>query len=352
MADVASALRSWSATASSNSPSGSTVVGAGLDDNLRQIQATVRQYLASAATPMASAATVDLSTADGYYVTISGTTTITSFGTESAGISYLLRFSGALTLTHNGTSLILPGAANITTAAGDMALMISEGSGNWRVLWYTKANGAPLLPFIDSQPIVVGSSDATKKVAFEVDGLTTGTTRTVTIPDKSGTMAMTSDIASGITLGTKQATTSGTAIDFTSIPAGTKQITVMFVGVSTNASSNFLIQIGDSGGIKTSGYDSSANATGAASDATSTAGFILTQNLSPSDALQGSVRLNLVDASTFTWVSSGTLKQGAGSGASAFSAGSKSLSAELDRVRITTVSGDTFDAGAINIQYS
>lgn len=36
---------------------------------------------------------------------------------------------------------------------------------------------------------IKGSSDATKLVAFEVDGLTTGTTRTVTIPDASGTVA-------------------------------------------------------------------------------------------------------------------------------------------------------------------
>jgi hypothetical protein len=40
---------------------------------------------------------------------------------------------------------------------------------------------------------VSGNADNTKKLAFEVDGLTTGTTRVVTIPDKSGTLSMTSD---------------------------------------------------------------------------------------------------------------------------------------------------------------
>jgi hypothetical protein len=44
----------------------------------------------------------------------------------------------------------------------------------------------------DSTFRVVGSSDATKKVAFEVDGLTTATTRTLTVPDASGTIALTS----------------------------------------------------------------------------------------------------------------------------------------------------------------
>jgi len=145
MADVASTLRSWSTTPGNNAPSGGTALGSGLDDNLRELQAVTRRYLASKGSDMASAATVDLSTADGYFVDITGTTTITAFGTEAAGISYLLRFTGALTLTHNGTSLILPGAANITTANGDMAYMISLGSGNWKCALYQKADGTAVV---------------------------------------------------------------------------------------------------------------------------------------------------------------------------------------------------------------
>ena len=40
-------------------------------------------------------------------------------------------------------------------------------------------------------------TDETKQLAFDVTGVTTGTTRTVTVPDKSGTLAMTSDIPAG-----------------------------------------------------------------------------------------------------------------------------------------------------------
>ena len=138
MADVSSTLRLWSATAASNLPAGTTTIGTGLDDNLREIQAVIRKYMASAATPMASATTVDLATADGYYVSVTGVTTITGLGTESAGISYLLVFAGVLTFTHNSTSLILPGGANITTAVGDAALMISLGSGNWKCVSYQR----------------------------------------------------------------------------------------------------------------------------------------------------------------------------------------------------------------------
>jgi hypothetical protein len=141
MADVASDLKTWSTTASSNSPSGSTAVGTGLDDNLRELQKVVRQDLASKGSDIASASTTDLGAVAGLMHDITGTTTITSFGTVSAGIWKIVKFEGILTLTHNATSLILPGAANITTANGDIAVFISEGSGNWRCVSFVKAAG-------------------------------------------------------------------------------------------------------------------------------------------------------------------------------------------------------------------
>ena len=139
MADVSSDLKNWSSTASSNSPSGGTVVGAGLDDNLREIQKVVRQDLATKGNDVASTATADVGAVAGFMHDITGTTAITGLGTVSAGIHKVLKFEGALTLTHNATSLILPGGANITTADGDIGWFISEGSGNWRCITYFKA---------------------------------------------------------------------------------------------------------------------------------------------------------------------------------------------------------------------
>ncbi|MFA7308355.1 MAG: hypothetical protein WC026_16985 [Hyphomicrobium sp.] len=95
---------------------------------------------ATAAT-VASATTADIGAAASNFVSITGTTTITGLGTIAAGAMRWVKFGGALTLTHNGTSLILPGGANITTAAGDTAVFVSEGSGNWRCLGYQRANG-------------------------------------------------------------------------------------------------------------------------------------------------------------------------------------------------------------------
>lgn len=65
----------------------------------------------------------------------------------------------------------------------------------------------PVGPFIDSSPVVVGSADATKKVRFEVDGLTTATTRVLTMPDEDSFLGVPPDttaIAKGSADGTKR----------------------------------------------------------------------------------------------------------------------------------------------------
>lgn len=143
MTAQATSLKDVSLTAGSNGPAGTDSVTA-MDDGLRTVQAVVRQLASIAGSATASAATCDIGAVDEAIQNISGTTTITSFGTVSAGIWKWVVFQGALTLTHNGTSLILPGAANITTAAGDVALMLSLGSGNWRCLYYSPASGNPV----------------------------------------------------------------------------------------------------------------------------------------------------------------------------------------------------------------
>ncbi|TRD03795.1 hypothetical protein FJV76_14250 [Mesorhizobium sp. WSM4303] len=91
---------------------------------------------------IASAATTNLAAATGVYVNVTGTTTINSFGTVAAGALRELTFTGILTLTYNATSMILPGAANVTTAAGDTATFRSLGGGNWKCVSYLRANGS------------------------------------------------------------------------------------------------------------------------------------------------------------------------------------------------------------------
>ena len=134
-------LKNWSTTPGSNTstpPDGAPESSTKLkdfNDIIRQVMAKVR-CLAAPVT-IASAATTDLGASDETIQTISGTTTITSFGTVSAGIWKLVTFSGALTLTHNATSLILLGGANRTTVTGDCGLYISLGGGNWKEYFYS-----------------------------------------------------------------------------------------------------------------------------------------------------------------------------------------------------------------------
>jgi hypothetical protein len=103
--------------------------------------ATLGQVDGRAEIDLASAGTTDIGAQASNNVRITGTTTITSFGTAANGVTRQLRFAAALTLTYNATSLILPGGANITTAAGDTATAVSLGSGNWVVTDFMPASG-------------------------------------------------------------------------------------------------------------------------------------------------------------------------------------------------------------------
>lgn len=95
-------------------------------------------------TALASAAP-DLGTIASHNVLVTGSTTIASLGSSASLIYpiYLLVFNGALTLTQSA-ALVLPGSASILTASGDTALALYRGSGNWTLLIYQKASGAPI----------------------------------------------------------------------------------------------------------------------------------------------------------------------------------------------------------------
>lgn len=90
-------------------------------------------------TDIASATTTDLSTATGNVVDITGTTTIDALGTVDSGTVFMLRFVSGLTLTYNVTSMILPGAVNLSVLAGDVCEFISLGGGNWKLSNYQPA---------------------------------------------------------------------------------------------------------------------------------------------------------------------------------------------------------------------
>lgn len=249
---------------------------------------------------IASASTINLSTATGNTVHITGTTSISAV-TLSNGQTMNVIFDGILTLTHNSTTNNLPGGANITTAVGDRAVYFYDGTTTY-CLVYQKANG--------------------KSVVLQT---------------------------SLLTLGTAVNSTSGTFIDFTGIPSTTNRITINFDGISTNGSSDYQIQIGDSGGITTSGYlGSSSGMGGAVGSASFTTGFGFISG-SSTVVMRGSLVLNRLSGNS--WIAYGVSAR-SNTASTCVTAGSKTLTGTLDRIRFTTVNGtDTFDAGVINISY-
>lgn len=108
---------------------------------------------------------------------------------------------------------------------GDLYLPLSGAD----VLARLNGLGAASAAFTDSVFAIAGSSDATKKAVFEVDGFTTATTRTFTLPNATGTLAI---------LGLAQtwsATQTFAGIDATSIGA-TSAGTGVFTALTVNAS--------------------------------------------------------------------------------------------------------------------
>jgi hypothetical protein len=368
-------------------------------------------------TDIASAGTVDIGTQNTTFLRVTGTTTITSLGTVYNGPRFL-RFAGALTLTHNSTSLILPSAANIVTVAGDTAIAIPKGTGDGWYVFYQRASGAALVAptytdYLNTTRIDVASAttldlttNAPNTRNINITGTTTITGVTVaigqlyfvrfnaaltltnnasiitqtganittaagdtcvlrataantaevlfytrtTIPNDSITPAM---LTQKITAGTAINTTSGTSHDFTSIPSWVNLIYVSLDAVSTSGSSNLMIQIGDSGGVETSGYVGGTTCQTSASPVSGNlyggTGFEISQPTGAGDVFHGQLVLTRVAGNK--WSASGNFNL-SNSNRSVVTGGTKTLSATLDRIRLTTVLGtDTFDAGSINIIY-
>jgi hypothetical protein len=176
---------------------------------------------------------------------------------------------------------------------------------------------------------------------------------TLTIPASTGEMLTTvstsSNVIPTINNATAVATTSGTAIDFTSIPSGVKRISMMFNQVSCNGTAPRLIQIGTSGGLVTSGYISSGAHAGAAqAGLVSTAGFLMGAGGAVLDKTVGIVTIQTLGSNIWAMESStadGTAQYIKCGG------GSITLGGVLDRVRLSTTSGATFDHGSVNIAW-
>ena len=242
---------------------------------------------------IASAATTDIGAEAQYRLNVTGTATITSFGTV-ANSRKLLRFSDVLKIE-------LPGKAPVTTAAGDFAKYVSDGSGNWDLANYQRASGGTL--------------------------------------------------AAGWTYLPSQDATSGTEFDWTEIPATAGTIEVVFENVSLTGNNDLLTQIGGTA-IEATGYNSAGgfqiigpsgtNGGGGAS----TAGFLIV-NGGAINQMTLILRLSKVTANGRTWASE---HDGLGGGAVINGGGLKTLSDTLTQVRVTATGSDSFDNGTLYVR--
>ncbi|MHB1176062.1 MAG: hypothetical protein ACYCZJ_13165 [Sulfuriferula sp.] len=129
-----------------------------INNVMRQVMADVRTLAASGS--IASASTTDLGSLDATFLTVTGAIGINSFGTVDAGIYKIITFDSALTITYNATSMILPGAVDKVTAAGDTALFVSLGAGNWKCVFYGASTGYAALAGNSAQTFDVAAATA------------------------------------------------------------------------------------------------------------------------------------------------------------------------------------------------
>lgn len=194
---------------------------------------------------------------------------------------------------------------------------------------------------------------------FTVQSPNSNTSRTITLPDATTTLVgtdatqtLTNKTIQGgaLTLGTAVASTSGTAIDFTGIPSWVKRVTVMLNGVSTNATSPIIVQLGTGVGPTwtTTGYIGSVTTPAGSAQVDYSSGFQVSTANSATDTWYGHMTVNRFSSGNAYTESHGLV----GGGKMEDGAGFVSLAAALTGVRITTVTGTgTFDAGTINIMY-
>jgi hypothetical protein len=260
--------------------------------------------------------------------------------------------SGDATTSVAGSILRGPSSAGTNIAGGDIEIQAGNGTG-------TGGSGNIVLKTAD-----VGSTGSTAntltqrllitpKGGFSFGGGATsyGTAGQVL---KSNGDAPPSFGSVGPTSATAKSA-SGSSIDFTDIPATAKRVTVLIRGVSLSSTGDILIRLGTASGFVGSGYiasTSAANNGGTTSITTSTLGFPVYSNAA-TRVIHATMTLHLVD--TNYWLQSHIL-QTSTSAINGTGAGTISLSEALTSIRITTLNGTTvggenFDAGTVNIFY-
>lgn len=185
-----------------------------------------------------------------------------------------------------------------------------------------------------------------------ISGDTSGAV-TVSAPAVAGTNTLTLQAATATNAVNKLETaiTASTAtIDITGIPSWAKRISILFSGVSLSGTSQFLFQLGTSGGFVSTGYTGAGARYGSASLAAAnfTTGAAYA-NITTGIVFSGSTVFT--NTSSNLWVWSGQLGSANATEMFGTTNGGISLGGALTQLRITTVGGTNTYSGTINILY-
>jgi hypothetical protein len=151
------------------------------------------------------------------------------------------------------------------------------------------------------------------------------------------------DAGGGITFGTAVAISSVSSVTFTGIPAGTNRIEIMYSGVTWSVSDIVQTQIGDSGGLETSGY--LAMVTSYTESTEHTAFFRHHNNGMTSEGANSLILYSRITGNK--WVMTGVSRGNYGNAA----AGSKELSGAITQIKMYSGLGNSMSAGNIQISY-
>lgn len=231
----------------------------------------------------------------------------------------------------------LASIAGLTTSANKM--IYTTASDTYAVADLTAA-GRALLDDADASAQRTTLGLGTAAVAALIDDDTMATATATNVASAESVKAYV-DNTIPLTRTSASTATGGTSIDFTSLPSGVNEVEIYLTGVSLSGTAGILIQIGDSGGVETTGYDAGCGFGSGGS--TSTEGFIIAVG-SASYELTAVVTLRHMGSNKWIMGSQHHLN---GATDATTAAGFKTLSGELDRVRITTTNGtDTIDANS------
>jgi|SRR6187402_889619 len=244
---------------------------------------------------VASAATLNLDAiTETRDIVISGTTPITAVTVE-AGKVFRARASGAFSLV-DSSAIVTNRSSDILCAAGDSFLIRATAANTVEILFLSKAS---------------------------------------------------------LTLRTAIVAAGQTEIAFPNIPSFATKITMTWNSLSSSGTSPLQVQGGDSGGYETSGYSGTVSAISTAVVTNNiSSGFDIDYDSNASYVRHGSITLVKNDSGANGWVANGSHGLTTGSVRTTIFAGSKTLSATLDRIRLRPTNGtDTFDNGVVNIVF-